>query len=150
MTSKPKNVFFSYAHEDEEFVAKLIKHLSLMKRQNVIDDWHDRKIAAGDEWKGAIDGNLEKADVILLLVSADFLASDYCWDVETKRALERQETGEARVIPIILRSVDWHGAPFAKLQALPKDAKPVNEWSDEDVAFTDIARGVRAAVENPQ
>jgi hypothetical protein len=106
-------------------------------------------ISAGDEWKGEIDDNLEQADVILLLISSDFLASDYCWDVETKRALERHDAGEARVIPVILRTVDWQGAPFGKLQAKPKDAKPVDQWANEDEAFTDIARGIRNAIENP-
>lgn len=149
MTSNPAKVFFSYAHEDEAFKNKLIKHLSILKRQSVIETWHDRMISAGGEWKGQIDENLERADVILLLVSADFLASDYCFDVEMKRALERHEMGEARVIPIMLRTVDWTGAPFSKLQALPKDAKPINEWPDEDVAFTDVATGIRSAFANP-
>jgi hypothetical protein len=116
----------------------------------VIETWHDRMIAAGDEWKGAIDRHLEEADIILLLVSADFLASNYCWDVEMKRALERHDAREARVIPIILRSVDWQGAPFARLQCLPKDAIAVAAWANEDEAFTDIARGIRRAIENPR
>jgi hypothetical protein len=81
------------------------------------------------------------------LVSADFLASDYCYDVEMTRALQRHDSGDACVIPVILRSVDWRGAPFARLQALPKDAKPVKAWSDEDEAFTDVASGIRKAVE---
>lgn len=149
MSTKPAKVFFSYAHEDEEFKGKLIKHLAILKRQSIIETWHDRMIAAGDEWKDEIDENLEKADIILLLISADFLVSDYCWDVEMTRALERHNAREARVIPIILRSVDWSGAPFAQLQALPKDAKPVTEWTDEDAAFTEAAKGIRNAIESP-
>ena len=102
----------------------MLKHLGILKRQGVIRDWHDRKITAGTEWKGQIDHHLDTAGVILLLVSADFIASDYCYDVEMKRALERHDTGEARVIPVILRPVDgWQAAPFGKLQAAPTDGQ---------------------------
>ena len=86
---------------------------------------------AGHEWAGAIDEHLNSAAVILLLVSADFLASDYCYDVEMKRALEWHDAGDGRVVPVILRPVDWRGAPFAKLQALPKDGKPVTSWPNQ-------------------
>ena len=139
-------VFFSYAHEDEQLRDELAKHLKLLERQKVITAWYDREITAGTEWSGKIDEHLESAKIILLLVSADFLASDYCWDVEVKRAMERHETKEARIIPIILREVDWKGAPFGKLQALPRDAEPVTNWSNRDRAFADIARGIRRAV----
>jgi hypothetical protein len=105
-------------------------HLKLLKRQDIIQDWHDRDISAGTEWARQISTQLETADIILLLISPDFIASDYCWDIELKRAMERHEAGEARVIPIILRQTDWAGAPFGKLQALPKDAKPVTLWPD--------------------
>jgi TIR domain/CHAT domain len=140
-------VFFSYAHKDERLRNQLEDHLSNLKRQDVITGWHDRKIAAGTEWKGQIDSRLESARIILLLVSANFLASDYCYDIELKRALERHEAGEARVIPIILRPCDWHTAPFGKLQALPTDTKPVTEWSSRDRAFHDISTGIRKVVE---
>lgn len=96
---------------------------------------------------GQIDTHLETAKIILLLVSADFMASNYCNEVELKRAMERHESGKARVIPIILRAVDWHHAPFGKLQAVPKDGRPVTSWSDPDEAFLDIARGIRAVAE---
>jgi hypothetical protein len=145
--SVPVQVFVSYSHRDEALREKLGTHLSGLKRQGVIDEWHDRRIGAGHEWVDAIDEHLNSADVILLLVSADFLASDYCYDVEMKRALARHDAGEARVIPVILRSVDWRGALFAKLQALPTDGKPVTSWTDEDVAFTNVAHGIRQVVE---
>jgi hypothetical protein len=125
----------------------LEQHLSLLQRQGIIAGWHDRKIGAGEEWKGAIDKNLEEAQVILLLVSSSFLASKYCYDVETKRAVERHDRGEASVIPIILRSCDWHKAPFGKLQALPKDGRAVTSWRNRDEAWTDVAQGIRQAVE---
>lgn len=139
-------VFFSYAHEDEELRDELAKHLKLLERQGVITSWYDREITAGSDWAGKIDGHLETAQVILLLISADFLASDYCYDVEMKRAMERHETREAIVIPVILREVDWQGAQFGKLQALPKNAAPVTNWENRDRAFADIARGIRRAV----
>jgi len=139
-------VFYSYAHEDEELVKQLRKHLSTLKRQGVIRDWYDREITAGTDWKGQIDQHLNSAGVILLLVSADFLASDYRYDVEVTRALERHDQGEARVIPVILRPVDWKGAPFGKLQSLPTDGKPVTSWQIRDEAFADVARGIRRAV----
>lgn len=118
-------VFFSYAHEYEQLRDKLATHLSTLRRQGIIQEWHNRQIGAGKEWAGEIDRNLEAAHVILLLISADFIRSDYCMDRELSRAMERHESGEARVIPIILRPVDWEGLPFSKLQALPTDGNPV-------------------------
>lgn len=96
-------VFFSYAHEDEALRDKLETHLSLLKRQGVIETWHDRRIGPGDAFGDDIDTALETSDIVLLLVSADFLASDYCHDIEMRRALERHAQGLARVVPIILR-----------------------------------------------
>ena len=142
----PICLFYSYSHDDESLRDELAKHLSALKRQGLIAGWHDRMIGAGEEWKGAIDRNLEQAQIILLLVSSSFLASDYCWDVETKRAVERHDQGGAMVIPIIVRPCDWHGSPFAKLQSLPKDGKAVTSWSNRDEAWTDIAKGIRRAV----
>src|SRR4051812_49430546 len=139
----PISLFYSYSHKDEALRKRLETHLSLLQAEGVISGWHDRRIAAGTEWDGAISENLDAADIILLLVSADFLASRYCRDVEIKRAMERHEAGAARVIPVILRPVDWHTAPFGKLQALPQDGKAVTEWSNRDKAFTDVARGIR-------
>src|SRR6266700_2234102 len=116
----PLSVFISYAHEDEPLRQQLEAHLSLLRRQGWIADWHDRQILAGNEWARDIDEHLEMASIILLLISPDFLASDYCYDIEMQRALERHRRGETRVIPIILRPVDWHGAPFGQLQCLPR------------------------------
>jgi hypothetical protein len=146
-TTAPVGLFYSYSHEDESLRDELAKHLTVMKRNGVISEWHDRRIGAGEEWKGTIDKNLEEAQVILLLVSSSFLASDYCWDVETKRAIERHDRSEASIIPVILRDCDWHGAPFAKLQVLPKNAKPVTSWANRDEAWKDVAVGLRRAVE---
>jgi len=144
----PIEVFYSYSHKDEELRDELEKHLSILRRQGVITGWHDRKISAGGEWAGEIDQHLNTAKVILLLISADFLASDYCYDVEMTRAMERHDNGDAQVIPVILRKVDWQGSPFGKLQALPTDAKPVTSWSNRDEAFANIAEGIRKAIED--
>jgi tetratricopeptide (TPR) repeat protein len=148
-TSKPTGaieVFYSYAHEDNQLRKQLEKHLSILKRQGLITDWYDREINAGTDWEREIDRHLNTAQIILLLVSADFMASDYCYGLEMKRALERHESGEARVIPIILRPTDWKQAPFGKLQVLPRDGKPMTRWPDLDEAFLDITQGIRNIV----
>lgn len=139
-------IFYSYAHEDERYRKKLEKHLSILKKQGLILDWYDRRIVAGQQWSDTISVHINSAHIILLLVSDDFLASDYSWGVELKRAMERQEAGETIVIPIILRPVDWEGAPFGKLQALPKDGKPITSWANRDEAFVNIVEGIRKAI----
>lgn len=141
-------LFYSYAHEDEKLRNELEKHLTLLKRQGVITGWHDRKIVAGKEWQNQIDTHLDSSQIILLLISANFIASDYCWDVEVKRAMERHEAKEATVIPIILDSVDWESAPFGRLQALPKDAKAVKKWRNHNDAFLSVAQGIRIAIKD--
>jgi hypothetical protein len=144
----------SYAHEDEELRDQLDKHLHLLKRQGLITSWHDREIRAGDDWAKKIDSHLDSAQIILLLISADFLASDYCYGIEMKHALERYFAGEARVIPIILRPVDWKQDPIlSNLQALPTDGKPVTTWASSppyDAAFEDIAQGIRKVLADLQ
>ena len=117
------SVFVSYSHRDEDLRKELETHLALLSRQGIIDVWHDRRIGPGDELHRQINSHLVTADIILLLISADFLASDYCHDVEMKRAIERHDNG-ARVIPVILRPCDWNSAPFGSLRAVPKDGSP--------------------------
>jgi tetratricopeptide (TPR) repeat protein len=142
------SVFISYAHEDEALLKQLHTHLSLLQRQGLIATWYDRQIVAGNEWAGEIKDHLEQASIILLLVSADFLASDYCYKVEMTRALERHEAGQARVIPIALRPADWTGMPFARLQALPTDARPITTWRNRDQAWVNVVAGIRRALED--
>jgi hypothetical protein len=146
MPDSPLRLFYSYAHKDERLRDKLETHLKILERRGLIAPWHDRKILAGEQWAGEIDENLERADIILLLVSADFINSDYCYSIEMKRALERHDQGEATVIPIILRDVNWTKAPFAKLQALPRDARAVASWSNRDAAWTDVSKGLERAI----
>lgn len=139
-------VFYVYSHKDETLRDELETHLSLLRREGLIENWHDRKIGAGKDWEGEIVDELGDSGVILLLVSADFLASEYCWGREMTHALQRHEYGTARVIPVILRECDWTHAPFAKLQALPKDALPITSWDNRDSAWTNVAKGIRQAV----
>jgi len=139
-------LFYSYSHVDEPLRDKLDKHLSALKRTGVISDWHDRKILPGDDFDGKINEHLRLADIILFLVSSDFLASSYIWDVEVSCAMERHNKGEARVIPIMLRPVDLGGVPFEHLLRLPKDGLPVTEWSNQDLGFSNIAQGIRRTV----
>ncbi|PPT78282.1 hypothetical protein XaplCFBP3122_03075 [Xanthomonas arboricola pv. populi] len=139
------SVFFSYCHADEELRDQLEKQLAMLKRQGIIETWHDRRIIAGQEIDKTIDEHINSDDIILLLVSPDFIASDYCYEKEMARALERHESGDATVIPVILRACDWHHAPFGKLMATPQDGKPVKKWADIDEAFLDVAQAVRAA-----
>jgi len=141
------NVFFSYSHKDELLRDELAKHLNILERQEVIAGWHDRDITAGTDWKEDISSNLDTADIVLLLISSDFIASDYCYDIELKHAMKRHEAEEAIVIPIILRPVSWSGTSFAKLQVLPKDGKPVTKWNDQDSAFLNITEGLMNTIE---
>ena len=139
-------VFLSYSHEDEDYKNKLEKHLSVLKRNNIIETWNDRKIVAGEEWDKKIKEELENSQIILLLVSVDFLNSDYCYDIEITRAKEKHDNNEAIVIPIILRKCDWLETSFSNLQALPKDGIPIKSFSDEDDAFFSICEGIKKAV----
>src|SRR5256884_7655138 len=145
---RPIEIFCSYAHEDEALLRQLEAHLGGLKHQELISTWHDRRIIPSQDRAQTIDTHLNIAWVILLLISPDFLASDYCYGIEMQRALQRHQAGEARVIPILLRPVDWKGAPFTHLQALPTGAKPITTWSNQDEAFTNVAAGIRRVIED--
>jgi len=141
-------IFCCYAREDEALLNKLWAHLRPLQQEGLIELWHDRDISAGAEWDREISEHLNAAQIILLLVSPDFMNSDYCYGAEMKRTLERHARGEARVIPIILRPIHWKGAPFGQLQVLPTDAKPITDpyWYDLDMAFFNVAKGIRKVV----
>ncbi|WP_131769322.1 toll/interleukin-1 receptor domain-containing protein, partial [Candidatus Protofrankia californiensis] len=143
----PVSVFISYAHADDLLRRELIKHLANLKRAKIIREWHDREIVAGMDWRKKIDDQLDRAEVILFLLSPDFMASDYCVGIEAVRAVERHATGDACLIPVLLRAVDWQGSIFDSYQALPRDARPVTQWKDRDAAFLDIAQGIRRAID---
>jgi hypothetical protein len=146
-SGQPVELFYSYAHQDENMREELEKSLSGLRRNKLIEEWHDRKIEAGADWARYLDDKLNKARIILLLVSPNFLASDFCYGREMPRAMQRHEAGEAVVIPIILRPCDWQHTSLGTLQALPRGGKPVVKWSSRDEAFLDIVEGIRAVVE---
>lgn len=140
-------VFLSYAHRDERLRDEVEKHLSPLRRGKLIATWHDHRISPGAEIDPEIGASLTSADLILLLVSPDFMNSDYCYLREMTCALKRHRLGQAKVIPIILRPVDWIRTPIGKLLALPRDGKPVTSWSKRDEALLDVAKGIRRVVE---
>lgn len=145
--AEPVRIFYSYSHADEALRKELETHLAVLKRQKLITGWHDRDIAAGERWDDEIKKELERADIVLLLVSPSFVASEYCWDHEMERAIQRQQEGTVRVIPVILRPVELKNVPFMKFQALPRDAKPVTSWRDRDEAWKAVATGIREVAE---
>lgn len=147
---EPVDLFYSYAHEDEPLRNELAGHLKIMERRGVIRPWHDRCLTPGQKWDTEINTQLATADLILLLVSADFIKSDYIWSHELDVAMKRHARGEASVVPVMLRSVDITDAPFAALQGLPADLKPVTSWPNRDEAWTDVAKGIRRTVEHIQ
>ncbi len=138
---------FSYSHTDEELRNELEKHLSPLKRMGKIDAWHDRRIVPGEEFEGKIDKNFLEAEIVLLLVSSDFINSDYCFQVEMERALQRHDLGEAIVIPVILRPCAWHQLPFGKLLAATKDGRPVVQFPSYDEGFVQVVDAVSRALD---
>ncbi|MBB3697729.1 TIR domain-containing protein [Flammeovirga yaeyamensis] len=137
-------IFYSYSHKDEDFREKLENHLVVLRKSGFIEEWHDRRIAPGSNWEEEINENINDSNIILLLVSSNFLASDYCYDTETIRALERHNSKEAIVIPIIIQPCLWKVSHFAdaKLQALPKDGKAITTWENEEEAWLEVAEGI--------
>ncbi len=144
------NIFFAYSREDGLLRNRLEKHLTGLKRQNYIHTWYDGEIQAGKEWENEIDFALAKADIILLLISADFIASDYCYEVEMRKAILRHERGDAVVIPVILHPCDWTDAPFSKIQCLPQNGKPVTDlfWNNQEIALSEVAKSIKLIVES--
>ncbi|NER78655.1 MAG: TIR domain-containing protein [Leptolyngbya sp. SIO1D8] len=152
MTGNPVSIFISYARKDEALMQDLKSHLSFLTRQQLIRSWDDGCITPGEEWEPQIKANLAKAQIILLLISVDFINSEYCYDVELTKAIARHQAGNACVIPIILRSCMWMEVQISDmrlgdLQALPKNAKPISQWGDRDEALTSIAQGIFSKIQ---
>lgn len=143
-------LFFSYSHKDEEMRNELETHLALLMRQGAISSWHDRRITAGSDFGQVISNELENSQIILLLVSAHFLASDYCYEKEMARAIEQHENGSSIVIPVILHPCDWHSAPFGNLRATPTDGKAISMFANPHEAFSIVAKDVRNSAETIQ
>jgi hypothetical protein len=149
-------IFCSYAHKDEPLREALDPHFALLRRQGVATFWSDREIYAGTDWASQIDHNLRNANVILLLLSANFINSNYCFDVELRHAVERRLRDEAVLIPVVLQPCNWEGVSvpceggefkLGQVQALPYDARAVTKWGNRHEAFDNIAKGVAAVVE---
>ena len=141
------SLVFSYAHADEGLRNELEKHLSPLKRMGRVSTWHDRRIVPGEEFAGQIDQHFGDADIILLLISSDFIASDYCYQIEMSNALQRHERGEAVVIPVILRPCAWRQLPFGKLLAATVDGKPIAQFPSFDEGFVQVAEAVSRALD---
>lgn len=147
-TAAKTRIFISYAHADEALKTEFDKYLKVLRRSGKIAVWQDRQLMAGDEWNATILQELALANLILLLVSVDFNASDFIWDKELAAAMQRHAEGTARVVPIILRPCQWSSLPYAKLQALPRNARPVTDHPDRDAAFTEIATEIERLVDH--
>ena len=138
----------SYSHKDESYRQRLETSLAQLERDKLISTWYDREILPGGTWDREINENLDSAAIILLLVSPDFLASEYINSYELSRALERQRSGSAIVVPIILRPSDLKkDSPLKALQALPSEGRPISKWGNRDKAWLDITRGLRRLIE---
>lgn len=143
-----RKVFLSYAHEDEKYKLDLDKHLSVQKHNEAIDTWNDRKLVAGNELDKEIKKELESADIIILILSADFFASAYCYYTEMGKAIERHKRGEATIIPVIARTCDWLESPLGQIVALPTDGKPIASFEDRDEAYMQVVSGIKDAIKN--
>lgn len=141
--SRPVSIFASYAREDRQYLDRLRVHLTLLIREGIAELWTEQQIASGDNWHEEIQENVRSAHIIVFLVSADFLASDYIWYQEMDVALTRHRGGQAVVVPILVRDVEWETAPFAFIEMLPKGCLPISAWKDPELAFTEVTRAIR-------
>ena len=145
MNGAPRT-FYCYAHEDQVLRDELEKHLGALKHHGYIMSWHDRQIQVGTEWQREIEAQLASANIILLLISPDFIHSDYCYGVEMEQALAFHRAGRTRVIPILLRPVVWEDTPIAELQLVPEGARPVTSWRNRDAVFRTVAQHISEIV----
>lgn len=141
-------IFISYSHKDDKLREELDDHLQPLRRAGLVESWHDRKILPGDDWKKEIDQNLERADVVVLLVSVAFINSDFCYENEMARALTRHAEGTVRIVPVICKACTWQVTPLGRLQALPKDGVPLSQFPDRDAAWTDVVIGLRRVIDD--
>ncbi len=143
-------VFISYAHKDEEYKQSLVEHMSSLKRSNIVSEWNDREIVAGQNWSEEISAHLESSNLILFLISSSFMNSDYCMGIEVETALRMHQEGKTQLIPIIIRPVDWDDSELSKLQGLPKDALAISSWLNEDEAWVNVIGGIKKNIQSFQ
>lgn len=148
MRKYPAKIFYCYSHRDEELRDRLEVHLKMLERQQFITNWHDRRIIPGQDWENKISEKLESSDIVLLLISPDFIASDYCYDIEMKRALKLHRENKVQIIPVVLRICDWKNSPFSKYQGLPTDMTPImdSSWNSIDDALQNVAEGLKDSI----
>ena len=122
---------------------QLVKHLVPLRRLGLVSDWHDGELKPGDTWDKEISRNLERARIVILVISIDFINSEYCYDRELSNAMDRHAKGKTIVVPVIARDCLWKALPFGQLQALPRAGKAIATWEDRDAALAEVAEGIR-------
>ena len=137
-TEPGTSVFVSYAHEDAAYLTEFKKHAVMLKRSGLVSMWHDAFIPPGGNIDTSVQSKLQSSNVIVLLVSSDFLDSFWCYDIELDNALDRRARGEAAVIPVILRPCNWPETPLKNIRVLPREARPISLWEDRDSAWLDV------------
>lgn len=142
----PYNAFISYAHADEKRLERLHKHLTMLRRDGSLQAWSDHAIIPGDNVGQTISAALEQSSLFIALVSPDYLASNYCFEKEFQRALALQAEGRLRIVAVILEPCDWLNSPFSEILVLPKDGKPVSDWTNENTAYLNVVEGIRRAL----
>ena len=148
MALSPAKAFISYSHQDAAVVDRLLKHFAVLRREKHLAAWFDQKILAGGDIDEEVSRHLDECDLFLPLVSADFLSSNYCYDTEMKRAMERHEAGTMRIVPIIVEPCDWKASPLRRFKALPRDGVPISDWTNVNNAYLDIVTELRSLIED--
>ena len=143
---QPIKLFISYAHEDQEYLDRLLIQLASMQRKNLIENWSDKAIAAGDKWDDAIKRAIEEASIVLFLVSPHFLASDYIHAVEVQKAIAQSQLDQSVIVPIIIRPCDFEDSDLSDFQALPKGAKAISTYQIADVAWLEVEKGLKQVI----
>jgi hypothetical protein len=141
-----KNLFISYSHADDQLIDRLHKHLAQLEREGSVAGWYDREIHAGGKVDGEIEKALERADIFIACASPDYIASNYCYERELDRALEREAGGELTIIPVIFEPCDWLSTPLSKFKAVPRDGKAVSEYTNPNIAFLEVITALRSLV----
>jgi hypothetical protein len=135
-------LFLSYAHEDRDIVAELRKHLAPLQHEQIVTDWYDLELMPGDDWDREILSQLASSDLVIVMISADFLASNYAYGRELRLALNLHDQERVHLLPVIGRNCKWQNLPFARLQVLPEGAVAINSWQSRDDAFVSVVLGV--------